>query len=172
MVLCETQLHLWRVWYFSFSVSYLVSGILSFQFDNQSLLTAKFNCWEVVCIQCSTAFFLRHSNMGLTVFDFVSWWRWNSTWTCGICNICASIEDRLGRKYMSRNVYIRFFSHPWINAYHIAGAVQKTVLADPKTRHDFHSGSEGWTVALWEKTNIKRKVEIIYIAITTSLVWL
>ena len=47
----------------------------------------------------------------------------------------------------------------------------KTVLADGIKAHDSYNGSEGRTMALiWEKTNIKRKVYVVYVAVTTSFV--
>ena len=66
-----------------------------------------------------------------------------------------------------------FFSHPWINCDHTAGTVLKTVLADGIKAHDSYNGSEGRTMALiWEKTNIKRKIHVVYVAVTTSFLWL
>ena len=63
------------------------------------------------------------------------------------------------------------FSHPWINCDHTAGTVLKTVLADGIKAHDSYNGSEGRTMALiWEKTNIKRKMQVVYVAVTTSFV--
>ena len=73
---------------------------------------------------------------------------------------------------MSIHVYIQLFSsHPWINGYHMARTVLKTILADPITAHDFHNGSGGRTLSsIWEITNSKREVQVVYVAVTTSFV--
>ena len=63
------------------------------------------------------------------------------------------------------------FWHPWINGDHFARTMLETIFADGETAHDLYSGSEGRTMALiWEKTNIKRKMHVVYVAVTTSFV--
>ena len=63
------------------------------------------------------------------------------------------------------------FLHPWMNGDHLARTVLKTVLADDKTTNDSHNVSERGTIELiWEKTNIKTKVQVVYIAVATSFV--
>ena len=63
------------------------------------------------------------------------------------------------------------FWHPWINGDHFARTVLKTVWADGETTREFYNGSEGRTMALiWEKPNIKGKMHVVYVAVTTSFV--
>ena len=157
---CQTQLHLWRVWYFSFSFSYLVSGIVSFQFDNQCPLTAKLN----LIVEKWFA-----SNVLQPSFFDTLIWAWQSS-------ILRDAEGEIPHELVGSVPWYLCFDrglHPWINAYHMAGAVQKTVLTGHKTAHNFHYSSEFWIIALmWEKTNIKRKNQVIYVAVATSFLWL
>ena len=60
------------------------------------------------------------------------------------------------------------FRHPWINGDHFAWTVLKTILAHAETGDDLYSSSEGRTMVLiWEKTNIKREVQVVYVAVST-----
>ena len=58
-----------------------------------------------------------------------------------------------------------------MNSDHLARTMFKTVLADGIKAHYFYNGSDGRTMALiWEKTNIKREVQVVYVAVSTFLV--
>ena len=72
---------------------------------------------------------------------------------------------------MSRHAYVQFSSHPWMNGDHTARTMLKTVSADGIKAHDFYSGSDGRTMALiWEETDIVTKMQVVYVAVTTSFV--
>ena len=61
------------------------------------------------------------------------------------------------------------FWHPRINGDHFARTVLKTVFADGIKAHDSYNGSDRRTMAfIWEKTNIMRKMHVVYVAATTS----
>ena len=83
---------------------------------------------------------------------------------CVIFVPASSTQDENTRQ----DTFIFNFLQPWMNGDDLARTVLKTVPADDRTAHDFHTVSEGRTMAsIWEISNSKRKVQEVYIAVTT-----
>ena len=58
-----------------------------------------------------------------------------------------------------------------MNGYHSARTIFKAVLAHDVRTHDLYNGSDVRTMAfIWEKTNITRKFQTVYVAISTFFV--